>query len=100
MTSGPAEQRATFNWRRRFSSVTTPQQNPRRALGKGLGALLPTRLPSAAAPAPTMSPAGPEHANSIAIDQIDPNPVQPRRGVQTEPTNKLVHAAPARRTSQ
>lgn len=69
--------------------MTTPQQNPRRALGKGLGALLPTRLPSAAAPAPTTIPAGPEHANSIAIDQIDPNPVQPRRVFQPEPLNQL-----------
>src|SRR5260370_42128924 len=87
MTSGPAEQRATFNWRRRFSSVTTPQQNPRRALGKGLGALLPTRLPSSAAPAPAATPTRPEHANTIAIDQIDPNPVQPRRGFQPETPN-------------
>lgn len=69
--------------------MTTPQQNPRRALGKGLGALLPTRLPSAAAPAPATTPAGPEHANSIAIDQIDPNPVQPRRVFQPEPLNQL-----------
>ena len=65
--------------------MTTPQQNPRRALGKGLGALLPTRLPLPAAPAP----AGPEHANTIAIDQIDPNPVQPRRVFQPEPLNQL-----------
>jgi len=69
--------------------VTTPQQNPRRALGKGLGALLPTRLPSSAAPAPATTPAGPEHANTIAIDQIDPNPVQPRRVFQPEPLNQL-----------
>ncbi len=69
--------------------MTTPQQNPRRALGKGLGALLPTRLPASAAPAPAATPTGPEHANTIAIDQIDPNPVQPRRVFQPEPLNQL-----------
>jgi ParB family chromosome partitioning protein len=69
--------------------VTTPQQNPRRALGKGLGALLPTRLPSAAAPAPSTTATGPEHANTIAIDKIDPNPVQPRRVFQPDPLNQL-----------
>ena len=69
--------------------MTTPQQNPRRALGKGLGALLPTRLPSAAAPAPATMPTGPEHANRIAIDQIEPNPVQPRRVFQVDSLNQL-----------
>ncbi len=67
--------------------MTVPQQNPRRALGKGLGALLPTRLP--AAPAPATTPSKPEHAHAIAIDQIDPNPVQPRRVFQSEPLQQL-----------
>jgi ParB family chromosome partitioning protein len=69
--------------------VTTPQQNPRRALGKGLGALMPTRPPSAAAPAPATTPARPEQANTIAIDQIDPNPVQPRRVFQADSLHQL-----------
>jgi ParB family chromosome partitioning protein len=69
--------------------VTTPQQNPRRALGKGLSALLPTQLPSAVASAPAKTPAGPEHANRIAIEQIDPNPVQPRRVFQADSLHQL-----------
>ena len=69
--------------------MTTPQQNPRRALGKGLGALMPTRLPAAAAPAPATTPARPEHAHTIAIDQIDPNPVQPRRVFQADSLHQL-----------
>ena len=73
--------------------MTTPQQNPRRALGKGLSALLPTQLPSAVAPAvapaPAKTPAGPEHANRIAIEQIDPNPVQPRRVFQADSLHQL-----------
>ena len=70
--------------------MTTLPQNPRRALGKGLSALLPTRLPSAAAPAPApTTPARHEHTNTIAIDQIDPNPVQPRRVFQTDSLHQL-----------
>ena len=69
--------------------MTTLQQNPRRALGKGLSALLPTRLPSAATPEPAATPAGLEHANTIAIDQIDPNPVQPRRVFQADSLHQL-----------
>ena len=56
--------------------MTMPDENPRRALGRGLGALLPTRPLAAAAPAPTRDV---EDSNRVAIDQIDPNPVQPRR---------------------
>jgi ParB family chromosome partitioning protein len=50
---------------------------------------MPTRLPSAAAPAPATTPARPEHANTIAIDQIDPNPVQPRRVFQADSLHQL-----------
>jgi len=50
---------------------------PRRALGKGLGALLPTRAPSSPASEP-----GPGDSSSAPIDSIDPNPLQPRRVFQ------------------
>jgi ParB family chromosome partitioning protein len=63
--------------------VTTPQENPRRALGKGLGALLPTRPPS------TENLTPPANENRIPIDQIDPNPVQPRRVFQTDSLHQL-----------
>jgi len=65
--------------------VTTPHDNPRRALGRGLGALLPTRPIAAAAPAPGTE----ETASRIAIELIDPNPVQPRRVFQQEPLHQL-----------
>jgi len=65
--------------------VTTPHDNPRRALGRGLGALLPTR-PLAAVPAPTQESDSSPH---IAIDLIDPNPLQPRRVFQQEPLRAL-----------
>jgi ParB family transcriptional regulator, chromosome partitioning protein len=66
--------------------VTTLNENPRRALGRGLGALLPTRPLAAAAPAP--SP-GPENSSRIAIELIDPNPVQPRRVFQQDALHQL-----------
>jgi ParB family transcriptional regulator, chromosome partitioning protein len=60
--------------------------NTRRVLGKGLSALLPTR--------PTAAPAAPptEITNSIAIDQIDPNPLQPRRLFQQERLAELAQS--------
>ena len=48
----------------------------KKALGRGLGALIPSR--PAAEPAAAPTPTGPGLAN-IPIDQISPNPYQPRR---------------------
>ena len=54
--------------------------NSRKALGKGLGALLPTRpVPVAAPPIAPAEPVQPEHVTEVAIDLIDANPLQPRR---------------------
>src|SRR5947209_8025634 len=64
--------------------------NPRRALGKGLGALLPTRNPNQP-PTPAPNPLGgapltaipsaaePQDPVSVSPALIDPNPLQPRR---------------------
>ena len=65
--------------------MTTPNDNPRRALGRGLGALIPTR-PLTAAPAPAPEP---RESNLIAIDLIDANPVQPRRIFQADALHQL-----------
>ena len=64
--------------------MSMPQENPRKALGKGLGALFPTRAPIAAAPAPALEATG-----RIAIELIDPNPVQPRRVFQADSLHQL-----------
>src|SRR5216684_6024881 len=61
-----------------------PQEHPRKALGKGLGALFPTRAPLAAVPEPTLDSTG-----RIAIELIDPNPVQPRRVFQADSLHQL-----------
>jgi ParB family chromosome partitioning protein len=65
----------------------------RKALGKGLGALLPTR-PTAAPP--TAGPPSDDIPRAIPIDSIDPNPLQPRRVFQAE---RLAELAQSIRTS-
>jgi ParB family chromosome partitioning protein len=59
---------------------------PRRALGKGLSALLPTR--PAAGP-----PRLPDEASqTVPIDSIDPNPLQPRRVFNSERLSELAQS--------
>jgi ParB family chromosome partitioning protein len=65
--------------------------NPRRALGKGLGALLPTRLPAATPTAPL--PSTPDDTpQTLPVDAIDPNPLQPRRLFQNERLAELAQS--------
>ncbi|MGB7760081.1 MAG: ParB/RepB/Spo0J family partition protein [Bryobacteraceae bacterium] len=65
-------------------------ENPRKALGRGLGALLPTRPTNQSAPPPPA--AKDESALSIPIDSIDPNPLQPRRMFQSERLAELAQS--------
>ena len=62
---------------------------PRKALGRGLSSLIPTRP----AEAPPKLPNEPKSAelppNEIDIDLIDPNPVQPRSSFQAERLREL-----------
>ena len=62
-------------------------ENPRKALGKGLGALLPTRAPVTPAP-----PADGNAPHTVPIDAIDPNPLQPRRVFQAERLGELAQS--------
>jgi ParB family chromosome partitioning protein len=57
-------------------------EGPRRALGKGLTALLPTRPPESTTVADSAS--GPEIPTRVSIDVIDANPLQPRRVFESE----------------
>ena len=57
-------------------------ENPRKALGRGLGALLPTRPPTSAE----------DNTQSISIDLIDPNPLQPRRTFQADRLEELAQS--------
>jgi ParB family transcriptional regulator, chromosome partitioning protein len=62
--------------------------NPRRALGRGLGALLPTRPPAP----PPPPPAHDETSLNVSIDSIDANPLQPRRLFQQERLAELAQS--------
>jgi ParB family chromosome partitioning protein len=64
--------------------------NPRKALGKGLGALLPTRAP--AAPPPPPPPTADGAPQTLPVDVIDPNPLQPRRLFQNERLAELAQS--------
>ncbi len=80
--------------------MNKPLENPRRALGKGLAALLPTRpAPSgaAAAPAPAPEPVQTREASptSLPIDQIDANPLQPRTVFQPDRLRELANSIEA-----
>lgn len=63
----------------------------RRVLGKGLGALLPPR-PAHTPAAEPKSQAAPETPNTIPIDQIDANPLQPRHIFQQERLAELAQS--------
>jgi ParB family chromosome partitioning protein len=72
--------------------MSKPQEAPRRALGKGLTALLPSRpAPAVAEAVPAVTPT-PESATHIPIAQIDPNPVQPRRVFEPERLQELANS--------
>jgi ParB family transcriptional regulator, chromosome partitioning protein len=80
---------------------TQADRNPRKALGKGLSALLPTRG-QGAAPAPIPAPAPqpshrelPEHFEafeSLPLDQILPGTEQPRTKFDKERLNELAES--------
>jgi ParB family chromosome partitioning protein len=63
--------------------------NPRKALGKGLGALLPTRAPVTPPPPPPTADGTPQ---TLPVDTIDPNPLQPRRLFQNERLAELAQS--------
>jgi ParB family chromosome partitioning protein len=62
--------------------------NPRKALGRGLGTLLPTR----AAVAPPPPAAADDAPHTLPVDAIDPNPLQPRRTFQNERLAELAQS--------
>jgi ParB family chromosome partitioning protein len=62
--------------------MNKPPEGPRRALGKGLTALLPNR-------AEVASPTESIPATVVRIDEVDPNPVQPRRVFEPDRLKEL-----------
>ena len=66
--------------------MNKPQEVHRRALGKGLTALLPSRT-TADAPAAAL-----ETQTQIRVSEIDPNPMQPRRVFEPERLQELANS--------
>lgn len=64
-------------------------ENPRRALGKGLNALLPTRPTAPPQPEP---PSRGEEVAQLPIELIEPNPLQPRRLFHHERLEELAQS--------
>jgi ParB family chromosome partitioning protein len=68
--------------------MSAASNQPKRALGKGLSALLPNRPEAAAA---TESEPG-SGLLQLSIEQIDPNPLQPRAVFQADRLNELAQS--------
>lgn len=81
-----------------------PDRNPRKALGKGLSALLPSRSGPASpmaqrGPQPVAAPAAPEENahlpgdfQSIPLEQIEPGEQQPRENFDEEKLEQLAQS--------
>src|SRR5271167_321570 len=87
----PREPKAISSWPRRYSPMNKPPEGPRRALGKGLTALLPDRVepPNQIERTATLPP---ETPNRVPIDDIDPNPLQPRRSFEPARLEELAQS--------
>jgi len=74
--------------------MTKPTDNPRKALGKGLSALLGPRpaVPSASSQPTSTSTVRTEDVRQIPVDLIDPNPMQSRTVFQPERLQELAQS--------
>jgi ParB family chromosome partitioning protein len=73
----------------------TKSEHPRKVLGKGLNALLSGRTqapPTPPAAPPKAEPAPPEITQELAIERIDPNPLQPRRVFEPDRLSELAQS--------
>src|SRR5262245_26880654 len=71
--------------------MNRPQEGPRKALGKGLTALLPPRA-STMVEAAAQPARAPQMPTRLRVDEIDPNPVQPRRIFEPERLQELANS--------
>jgi ParB family chromosome partitioning protein len=76
--------------------MTKTSEHPRKALGKGLSALLAPRTPQPApSPAPVPQRAEGEEVLRIPVTQIDPNPLQSRTIFQADKLDELAQSIKA-----
>jgi ParB family transcriptional regulator, chromosome partitioning protein len=70
--------------------MNSANDKQRKALGKGLSALLPTRSGPAVSPSPTLQVSAPAtRPQSLPVDAIRPNPMQPRTVFQPDRLQEL-----------
>jgi ParB family chromosome partitioning protein len=73
--------------------MSSGSDNPRKALGRGLSALIPTNRSGAAAQmAPQPADTAAQGLLRIPIDEIEPNPMQPRTVFQPERLHELAQS--------
>jgi ParB family transcriptional regulator, chromosome partitioning protein len=75
--------------------MSNASDRSRRALGKGLSALLPQKTPAVAQPAQEDRPSPSETGSAaaeISVDAIEPNPVQPRTHFQADRLEELAQS--------
>lgn len=73
--------------------MTTKNESPRRALGKGLNSLLPSRSARIeTSEADEKSPVWRAAVTELAVDQIQPNPNQPRRQFDDDKLDELARS--------
>src|SRR5690242_8714302 len=77
MTPARGALKPTSSWEKRFLPMT--KNEPRKALGKGLHALLPTRNAPAPAATSDVQESKDGHVLQLPIDSVHPNPNQPRQ---------------------
>src|SRR5271156_3007827 len=88
--------RAIFNLQRKSYDMSKPTDNPRKALGKGLSALLPPR--PRAQPESTISRSVPTNdlnyldPRTLPIGSIEPNPEQPREDFDATKLEELAQS--------
>lgn len=71
--------------------MSKPPEGSRKVLGKGLTALLPRRVAAPEEPAPPPA----EAVKQLPVEQIEPNPLQPRRVFQPERLQELAQSIQA-----
>src|SRR6266567_326997 len=86
MTPAPGARNATSSWPKK-SSIMNKNDNPRKALGRGMHTLLGNRTQ-----APLQEPERVDADLTIPIDTIDPNPLQPRRVFQADRLSELAQS--------
>jgi ParB family chromosome partitioning protein len=72
--------------------MNKPSDHPRKALGRGISALIPARTSSPSAAPPPDTPELADSITNLAIESIDPNPMQPRSVFHQERLQELAQS--------